>query len=56
MMEDKCQICKRKTDKIVIWINGLVGVHDLKLCKECDLSFEEQWPMIYFEMEKNGRL
>ena len=42
-MTRQCDLCKREMDKGVIWINGMVGLPDLDLCQECDLSFGEQW-------------
>jgi hypothetical protein len=47
-----CEICKRKNDKFVIWINRLINLQNLELCMECDLSFQEQFNLIIQELKE----
>jgi len=57
---DKCDLCKREIGNFVkTWILCFYGIKNYRICKECNLSVEEQldeWNLNYlytkFKKEK----
>ena len=55
-----CEICKRRLSKkkSFLWINGLIGFKDLRVCEECNLCLGEQMDLFFLnksqEVKQNG--